>query len=120
MVPGHGQTLLITDHRTEGAADEVSDVADRRNYDMSCTTIGGTAARAGKQGQRYEFGPRSIELSRFILRLRSRGLCTMAIFEAVGEQYPDLSFRDYWGGHALADCIEGDSSLVLVPARGRA
>jgi hypothetical protein len=47
----------------------------------------------------------------------------MATFEAVGEQFPDPTFHDYWGGHALADCLEGDPAMALrfpYGKRGRA
>jgi hypothetical protein len=69
-------------------------------------------ARRKQDPPRYTFGPRSIQIGRYILDRRRRGLCTMAIMEAIGARYPDLSFRDYWGGHALADCIEGDPTLA--------
>jgi hypothetical protein len=62
----------------------------------------------------FEFGRRSIEIARVILRHRRDGLCLMASFERIGTEYPDLSFYDYWGGHALADCIEAGTAEVQL------
>jgi hypothetical protein len=69
--------------------------------------------------ERFEFGPKSIELAKFIIDRRHRGDSTMAVFEAVGQEWPDLSFRDYWGAHALADCIERDPTLRMTGAAAR-
>jgi hypothetical protein len=58
----------------------------------------------------------SVEIAQVILDGRSRGDSVMGILESIDEQFPDLSFRSFLGGHALADCIAAGTVRVLAPA----
>jgi hypothetical protein len=67
---------------------------------------------------RFTFGPKSIEVGRFLVERRRDGDHVVEGFEAVHEAFPGLSFFDFMGGFILADCIEGGPEYLLISYLG--
>jgi hypothetical protein len=50
---------------------------------------------------RHVFGPRAIAVGNFLAYTDVPG-DTLDFLEAINRRWPDLSFRDFWGGYVLA------------------
>jgi hypothetical protein len=50
------------------------------------------------------FGPRAIEVGHFLIRADVDG-DTRDFLAEINRRWPDLSFRDFWGGYVLAEAL---------------
>jgi hypothetical protein len=53
---------------------------------------------------RHTFGPRAIAVGRFIAYADVPG-DTADFLEKINRRWPDLAFRDFWGGYVLAEAL---------------
>jgi hypothetical protein len=53
---------------------------------------------------RHTFGPRAIAVGRFLAYADVDG-DTADFLAAIHRRWPDLSFRDFWGGYVLAAAL---------------
>jgi hypothetical protein len=53
---------------------------------------------------RHTFGPRAIEVGRFLAYADVPG-GTADFLAEINRRWPDLSFRDFWGAYVLAESL---------------
>jgi hypothetical protein len=68
---------------------------------------------------RHQFGPVSIRVGCFLLERRKAGDDSVDIFESVHERFPNLSFRDFFGGFVFAEAAEV-GALISLQEEGHA
>jgi hypothetical protein len=68
----------------------------------------------------HQFGALSIEVGLFLLERRQAGECAAVAFEALDEQFPELSFFDFLGGFIFADCAQAGTLRVVSQEGGHA